>query len=105
MLHRIRPPNFRGVEENMTATLLVRDTHRCIDLRRFNELAPETCTEWRAAYARGMGDGPLLFAMPDGVWQHDEQRENQTAIRLDETWQREAELHTPPELDRLIERE
>jgi len=46
----------------MTPTLFAKGTHRCIDLRAFTELAPETSAEWRAAYARGMGGGPLLFA-------------------------------------------
>jgi hypothetical protein len=89
----------------MTPTLFAKGTDRCIDLRAFTELAPETSAEWRAAYARGMGSGPLLFAMPDGMWSRDKDRETQSAVRLDETWERKAELHAPPELDRLIEGE
>ena len=87
----------------MTPTLFTKGTDRCIDLRPFKDLGPETRNEWRAAYARGMGrDGPLLFAMPDGM---DKDHENQSATCIDETWVRKGELHTPPDLDRLIDGE
>ena len=72
----------------MTPTLLAKDTDRCIDLRGF---APETSAEWRAAYARGMGGGPLLFALPDGLWLRDKDHESRSLVCLDSTWEKKAE--------------
>ena len=89
----------------MTPTLFAKGTDRCIDLRAFTELAPET----KRRVARGLRarDGQWTVAVCD-AGRHVVARQGPRDPECgppDETWERKAELHAPPELDRLIEGE
>jgi hypothetical protein len=77
----------------------------CVDLRSFRDATPDVLAAWRESYAKGIGGGALLFAMPGGMLLRQNEQESQSSVRLDGTWTRKAELHTPDELRRLIDRE
>ena len=85
--------------------LYAKGTHRCVDLRRLHDVAPDALIEWRSEYAKAIGNGSLLFATPAGMVQRSKDGETASPVRLDTTWTRKSELYTPPELRRLIDDE
>ena len=87
----------------MCPTLLVKGTRSCIDLRKCGDVAPDVLADWRATYARGIGESSLLFATPRGMLLREKDKESPSAVRLDETWTLKAELYTPAELSSLID--
>jgi hypothetical protein len=89
----------------MHPVLLSKGTRLCVDLRRFKDVDPRVLADWRAAYAKRIGDGTLLFANPGGMLLPEKDQEGPSSVRLDRTWTRKAELYTPPELRSLIDSE
>jgi hypothetical protein len=89
----------------MHPILLARGKQLCVDIRRFKEVTPDILAGWRADYVKGIGDGTVLFATPDGMLIREKDKEGPCSVRLDRTWTRKAELFTPAELCSLIDRE
>jgi SIR2-like domain len=89
----------------MHPVLLAKGKQLCVDLQRFKDVEPQVLANWRADYAKGIGDGKLFFATPGGMLVREKDQESSTSVRLDRTWIRKAELYTPVELRVLIDNE
>jgi hypothetical protein len=89
----------------MHPKLLVKGAASCVDMRTCRDVAPDVLAGWRAAYAKALGNGTLLCAMPGGMVLRENGQERPSPVRLDRTWTLKADLYTPAALSRLIEAE
>jgi hypothetical protein len=91
----------------MPVVLFSKGAQLCVDLRSYRRTPPDVLSAWRADYVKGLGADPLLFATPTGMVSRAKSSapDAPSAVRIDRSWKREAELYTPAQLRTLIERE
>jgi hypothetical protein len=91
----------------MPVVLFSKSNQLCVDLRAFRNTPSDTLLAWRADYLKGLGTDALLFALPAGTVMREKNKDQETPsdVRIDRSWDRKEELHTPVELRELIDRE